>query len=99
VHDSWQDATEVHAPELVKEYYARKWSAICMTKIKGTATSHSSVSPTANISHTNMSNGLSSPASTFSFQYPVTDHEETPTARTMNDYQYNDKVVLFGTAG
>jgi Chromo (CHRromatin Organisation MOdifier) domain len=23
-HDSWQDATEVHAPELVKEYYHRK---------------------------------------------------------------------------
>jgi Chromo (CHRromatin Organisation MOdifier) domain len=23
-HDSWQDAMEVHAPELVKEYYNRK---------------------------------------------------------------------------
>jgi hypothetical protein len=43
-----------------------------------------------------MSNGLSSPASTFSFIYPTTDHEETPTARTTNDNQYDDQVVLFG---
>jgi Chromo (CHRromatin Organisation MOdifier) domain len=27
-HDSWQDATEVHAPELVKEYYERKRSTV-----------------------------------------------------------------------
>jgi Chromo (CHRromatin Organisation MOdifier) domain len=27
-HDSWQDTTEVHAPRLVKEYYARKKKAI-----------------------------------------------------------------------
>jgi Chromo (CHRromatin Organisation MOdifier) domain len=27
-HDSWQDATGVHAPRLVKAYYARKKSAV-----------------------------------------------------------------------
>jgi Chromo (CHRromatin Organisation MOdifier) domain len=27
-HDSWQDATEVHVPELVQEYHTRKWSAV-----------------------------------------------------------------------
>jgi Chromo (CHRromatin Organisation MOdifier) domain len=27
-HDSWQDATEVHAPELVKEYHKRKQGTI-----------------------------------------------------------------------
>jgi Chromo (CHRromatin Organisation MOdifier) domain len=27
-HDSWQNTTEVHAPELVKEYHNRKWGAI-----------------------------------------------------------------------
>jgi hypothetical protein len=46
-----------------------------------------------------MSNGSSSPASTFSFIYPTTDHEETPTAGTTNDNQYNDQVVLFGADG
>jgi hypothetical protein len=43
-----------------------------------------------------MSNGSSSPAFTFSFQYPTTDHEETLTTGTMNDHQYNNQVVLFG---
>jgi hypothetical protein len=43
-----------------------------------------------------MSNGSSSPASTFSFIYPTTDHEETLTAGTTNDHQYDDQVVLFG---
>jgi hypothetical protein len=43
-----------------------------------------------------MSNGLLSPASTFSFIYPTMDHEETLTAGTTNDHQYNDQVVLFG---
>jgi Chromo (CHRromatin Organisation MOdifier) domain len=28
-HDSWQDTTEVHVPELVKEYYTWKRSAVC----------------------------------------------------------------------
>jgi Chromo (CHRromatin Organisation MOdifier) domain len=98
-HDSWQDATEVHTPELVKEYYARKWSAVHMTKIKGAAMLHSSVPPTTNICRINMSNGSLSPASTFSFQYPITDHEETLTAGTMNDHQYDNQVVLFGAAG
>jgi hypothetical protein len=27
-HNSWEDATDVHAPELVKEYYSRKRTAI-----------------------------------------------------------------------
>jgi hypothetical protein len=45
-----------------------------------------------------MSNGSLSPASTFSFQYPVTDCEETPTTRTTNDHQYNDQVVFVGGA-
>jgi hypothetical protein len=27
------------------------------------------------------------------------DHEETPTAGTTNDHQYDDQVVLFGTTG
>jgi hypothetical protein len=43
-----------------------------------------------------MSHGSSSPASTFSFQYPTTDCEETPTARTTNDHQYDNQVVFFG---
>jgi Chromo (CHRromatin Organisation MOdifier) domain len=34
-HDSWQDATEVHAPELVAEYLARKPSAVRTTTLKG----------------------------------------------------------------
>jgi hypothetical protein len=46
-----------------------------------------------------MSNGSSSPAFTFSFIYPTTDREETPTARTTNDNQYDDQVVLFGAGG
>jgi Chromo (CHRromatin Organisation MOdifier) domain len=33
-HDSWQDATEVHVPELVKEYYARKESTVQTAEIK-----------------------------------------------------------------
>jgi Chromo (CHRromatin Organisation MOdifier) domain len=37
VHDSWQDATEVHAPELVADYLARKPSAVRTTTIKGHA--------------------------------------------------------------
>jgi Chromo (CHRromatin Organisation MOdifier) domain len=92
-HDSWQDATEVHAPELVKEYQARKWSAVCTARIKEAIRSPSTTSPSFNI---NMSNGLLSPASTFSFIYPTMDCEETPTARTTNDHQYDDQVVLFG---
>jgi hypothetical protein len=28
VHDSWEDATDVHAPELVREYYGRKRTAV-----------------------------------------------------------------------
>jgi hypothetical protein len=27
-HDSWEDATDVHAPKLVKEYYSRKRMAV-----------------------------------------------------------------------
>jgi Chromo (CHRromatin Organisation MOdifier) domain len=34
-HDSWQDATEVHAPELVADYLARKPSAVRTTTLKG----------------------------------------------------------------
>jgi Chromo (CHRromatin Organisation MOdifier) domain len=34
-HDSWQDATEVHAPELVAEYLAQKPSAVRTTTLKG----------------------------------------------------------------
>jgi Chromo (CHRromatin Organisation MOdifier) domain len=36
-HDSWQDATEVHAPELVADYLARKPSAVRTTTLKGHA--------------------------------------------------------------
>jgi Chromo (CHRromatin Organisation MOdifier) domain len=36
-HDSWQDATEVHAPELVAKYLARKPSAVWTTTLKGHA--------------------------------------------------------------
>jgi Chromo (CHRromatin Organisation MOdifier) domain len=36
-HDSWQDATEVHAPELVAEYLAQKPSAVRTTTLKGHA--------------------------------------------------------------
>jgi hypothetical protein len=98
-HDSWQDATEVYAPELVKEYYVRKWSAMRAARIKGAVTLSTDAPPTSSISYINMSNGSSSPASTFSFQYPIMDREETPTTGTMNDHQYDDQVVLFGIAG
>jgi hypothetical protein len=67
--------------------------------IKGTVEPTSTVLPSSSINSINMSNGLLSPASTFSFIYPATDREETPTARTMNDHQYNDQVVLFGAGG
>jgi hypothetical protein len=70
-----------------------------MTMIKGAATPPTNASPTTSICHISMSNGSSSPASTFSFQYPIMDHEETPTAGTTNDHQYDDQVVLFGAAG
>jgi Chromo (CHRromatin Organisation MOdifier) domain len=98
-HDSWQDATEVHAPELVKEYYTRKKSAVCTMSIKGDDQPTANTSPFLSINRITMSNGSSSPASTFSFIYPTTDHEETPTAGTMNDHQYDDQVVLFGADG
>jgi Chromo (CHRromatin Organisation MOdifier) domain len=98
-HDSWQDATKVHTPELIKEYYTRKKSAVCAIRIKEGGQSTIDASPSSNINHITMSNGSSSPASTFSFNYPVTDHEETPTAGTTNDHQYDDQVVLFGGSG
>jgi Chromo (CHRromatin Organisation MOdifier) domain len=98
-HDSWQDATEVHAPELVQEYQARKWSAVCTAMIKGAIKPSRNTLPSSSISHINMSNGSLSPASTFSFIYPTMDHEETPTTRTTNDHQYDDQVVLFGGTG
>jgi Chromo (CHRromatin Organisation MOdifier) domain len=84
-HDSWQDATEVHAPRLVKEYYARKKNAIRTISIKGDGQSSANASPLPSINHITMSNGSSSPASTFSFIYPAMDCEETPTAGTTND--------------
>jgi Chromo (CHRromatin Organisation MOdifier) domain len=95
-HDSWQDATEVHTPKLIKEYYARKKSAVCTISIKGGDQPTTNTSPSLSINRITMSNGLSSPASTFSFIYPTMDHEETPTAGTTNDHQYDDQVVLFG---
>jgi Chromo (CHRromatin Organisation MOdifier) domain len=99
-HDSWQDATEVHAPELIKEYHVRKKSAVRVATVrKGTVQPTPNALPSSTINHINMSNGLSSPASTFSFIYPATDCEETPTAGTMNDHQYDDQVVLFGAGG
>jgi Chromo (CHRromatin Organisation MOdifier) domain len=98
-HDSWQDATEVHTPELVQEYQVRKRSAVHTAMIKRAIKPSPSTSPSSSISYINMSNGLSSPASTFSFIYPTTDHEETLTTRTMNDHQYDDQVVLFGSTG
>jgi hypothetical protein len=67
--------------------------------IKRTLGPSPKTSPSFNISHIYMSNGSSSPASTFSFIYPTTDHEETPTTRTTNDHQYDNQVVLFGAAG
>jgi Chromo (CHRromatin Organisation MOdifier) domain len=96
MHDSWQNATEVHAPELVKEYQNRKQTVVHEMTIKGATAPPMTISSISHICTTNMSNGSSSPASTFSFQYPVTDHKETPTTRTTNDYQYNNQVVLFG---
>jgi Chromo (CHRromatin Organisation MOdifier) domain len=98
-HDSWQDATEVHAPRLVKEYYARKKSAVRAMDIKGDGRPSANAPPLSVINCITMSNGSLSPASTFSFIYPTTDHEETPTAGTTNDNQYNDQVVLFGADG
>jgi Chromo (CHRromatin Organisation MOdifier) domain len=98
-HDSWQDATEVHTPELVKEYQARKQSTVHAAMIKGDTKPSLNTPPSSSISYINMSNGSLSPASTFSFIYPTTDHKETPTAGTMNDHQYNDQVVLFGAMG
>jgi Chromo (CHRromatin Organisation MOdifier) domain len=98
-HDSWQDATEVHAPRLIKEYYARKQSAVRAINIKGDGQPSANASPLPTINRITMSNGSLSPASTFSFIYPTMDREETPTAGTMNDNQYNDQVVLFGANG
>jgi Chromo (CHRromatin Organisation MOdifier) domain len=99
VHNSWQDATEVHAPELLQEYQARKRSTVHAAMIKGAITPSPNVPPSSSISCINMSNGSSSPAFTFSFVYPTMDHEETPTTRTINDHQYDNQVVLFGAAG
>jgi Chromo (CHRromatin Organisation MOdifier) domain len=98
-HDSWQDATEVHAPKLIKEYYARKKSAIRTISIKGDDQPTKSTSPSFSINCIAMSNGSLSPASTFSFIYPTTDREETLAAGTTNDHQYNNQVVLFGADG
>jgi Chromo (CHRromatin Organisation MOdifier) domain len=98
-HDSWQDATEVHTPELIKEYYTRKKSAVHTIGIKGADQSTPNVSPSSSINRINMSNGSSSPASTFSFIYPTMDREEAPTTGTMNDHQYDNQVVLFGADG
>jgi Chromo (CHRromatin Organisation MOdifier) domain len=98
-HNSWQDATEVHAPKLVKEYHARKKGAVRVISIKGGEQSSTNASPLPSINCITMSNGSSSPASTFSFIYPTTDCEETPTAGTTNDNQYDDQVVLFGARG
>jgi Chromo (CHRromatin Organisation MOdifier) domain len=93
-HDSWQDTTEVHAPELIWEYHARKWSTVhTAAMIKGAIKPTSNALPPSRINSINMSNGLSSPASTFSFIYPATDCEETLTARTTNDHQYDNQVV------
>jgi hypothetical protein len=64
--------------------------------IKGVVKPTSNALPSSSISHINMSNGSSSPASTFSFIYLTMDREETPTTGTMNDHQYDDQVVLFG---
>jgi hypothetical protein len=97
VHNSWQDATEVHTLKLVKEYYDRKKSIVQMAEIKGEDVQLSRASPNPHICTINMSNGSLLPASTFSFQYPAMDCEETPTTGTTNDYQYDDQVVLFGT--
>jgi hypothetical protein len=84
---------------LIKEYYVRKKSAVCTIDIKGADQSAPNASPSSSINHINMSNGSLSPASTFSFIYPATDREETLTAGTTNDHQYDDQVVLFGADG
>jgi hypothetical protein len=89
----------VHAPKLLKEYYARKKNAVHAMNIKGGNQLSTDVPPSLNTNCITMSNGSSSPAFTFSFIYPTTDHEETPTARTTNDHQYDDQVVLFGADG
>jgi hypothetical protein len=85
---------------LIKKYRARKRSTVhTATVIKGAVELTSNALPSPSINSINMSNGSSSPASTFSFIYPATDREETPTTRTMNDHQYDDQVVLFGAGG
>jgi hypothetical protein len=89
----------VHAPELIKEYYARKKSAVHTIDIKRDDQSTPNASPSSSISHINMSNGSSSLASTFSFIYPTMDCEEASTTGTMNDHQYDNQVVLFGADG
>jgi hypothetical protein len=89
----------VHAPKLIKEYYVRKKSAVRTISIKGDDQPTANTSPSLSINRITMSNGSSSPASTFSFIYPTTDCEETPTAGTTNDHQYDDQVVLFGAGG
>jgi hypothetical protein len=89
----------VHAPKLLKEYHARKKNAVRTINIKGDDQLSTDAPPSLSINHITMSNGSSSPASTFSFTYPTTDREETPTARTTNDHQYDDQVVLFGADG
>jgi Chromo (CHRromatin Organisation MOdifier) domain len=68
-YDSWQDATEVHAPRLVREYYTRKKSAMHAISIKRGDQSTTNTSPSLSINRITMSNGSSSPASTFSFIY------------------------------
>jgi Chromo (CHRromatin Organisation MOdifier) domain len=99
-HDSWEDATKVHAPKLIEEYHTRKQSTVHAATIeKGTIKPISNTFPPLCIHNINMSNGSSSPASTFSFIYPATDHEETPTTGTTNDHQYDNQVVLFGARG
>jgi Chromo (CHRromatin Organisation MOdifier) domain len=98
-HDSWQDATEVHAPKLIREYYARKKNAVRAINIKGDEQLLTKAPLSLSINRISMSNGSLSPASTFSFLYTTTDREETPTARTTNDHQYDDQVVLFGADG
>jgi hypothetical protein len=82
---------------LIQEYHARKRSAIhTAAMIKGAIKPTSNALPPSRINSINMSNGLSSLASTFSFIYPATDCEETLTAGTTNDHQYDNQVVLFG---
>jgi Chromo (CHRromatin Organisation MOdifier) domain len=60
-HNSWQDATKVHAPRLVREYYARKKSAVCAISIKRGEQPTTNTSPSLSINRITMSNGLSSP--------------------------------------